>query len=85
MSNHLDSPLVLTYSEQLLVGYKVNKSGNQSGKYVDKEIVVAMMCALHNALLDIRKINKQLIEEGKHGYVLMENEVQAAIDLSVGR
>lgn len=82
MQNHLDSPLVLSWEDGK---YKVNKPNIEGGEFIDKEIVVSMMKALHNALLDIRKINKQLIEEGKHGYVLMENEVQAAIDLSVGR
>jgi hypothetical protein len=82
MQNHLDSPLVLSWKNG---EYKVNKPNIEGGEFIDKEIVVSMMAALHNALLDIRKINKQLIEEGKHGYVLMENEVQAAIDLSVGR
>ena len=36
--NDLSNPLKLTYSKTLLVGYRVNKSGDQSGEYVDKLI-----------------------------------------------
>ena len=40
--------------------------------------------ACQNALNDIEKLNIQLISEGKHGYVLMENELNAAIIKAVG-
>ena len=39
--------------------------------------------ACQNALNDIKKLNIQLISEGKHGYVLMENELNAAITKAV--
>jgi len=43
-----------------------------------------LLKACQNALKDVQKINKQLIEEGKHGYVLMENELNEAINLALG-
>jgi len=43
-----------------------------------------LLKACQNALKDIQKLNKQLIEEGKHGYILMENELNDVINLAVG-
>lgn len=43
-----------------------------------------LLLACQNALKDIQKLNKQLIQEGKHGYVLMENELNEAIKLALG-
>lgn len=43
-----------------------------------------LLKACQNALRDIQKLNKQLIEEGKHGYILMENELNDVINLVVG-
>jgi len=43
-----------------------------------------LLKACQNALKDVQKLNKQLIEEGKHGYVLMENELNEAIKLALG-
>lgn len=37
-----------------------------------------------NALEDVKKLNKQLIQEGKHGYTLMETELSNAIKLALG-
>jgi hypothetical protein len=44
--NNLKSPLILTYSPQLFVGYKVNKPLDQSGEYVSKEIAEELLDAL---------------------------------------
>ena len=46
---------------------------------VDKPVYDAMLTACKNSLRDIQKLNKQLIAEGKHGYVLMENELNDVI------
>lgn len=42
-----------------------------------------LLKACQNALKDVQKINKQLIEEGKHAYVLMETELKEAIKLAL--
>ena len=36
-----------------------------------------------NALEDVKKLNKQLTQEGKHGYTLMEIELSNAIKLAL--
>jgi hypothetical protein len=46
---------------------------------VDKPVYDELLEACKNALRDIQKLNKELISEGKHGYVLMENELNEAI------
>lgn len=38
-----------------------------------------LLKACINSLKDVQKLNKELIKEGKHGYVLMENELNDAI------
>jgi hypothetical protein len=43
-----------------------------------------LLNACQNALKDVQKLNKQLIEEGNHGYILMENELNEAIKLALG-
>lgn len=40
--NTISNPLVLTYRE----GYKVNKPGEQSGEYVDKQVAVDLLEAI---------------------------------------
>lgn len=56
--------------------------------WIDNGYLIAsapnLLKACQNALKDIQKLNKQLIEEGKHGYVLMENELNEAIKLALG-
>ncbi|MEO6302173.1 MAG: hypothetical protein ABIP51_03265 [Bacteroidia bacterium] len=82
MSNHLDAPIKLTWTG---TEYKVNKPNVESCELVDKDIAVALMCACHNALLDVKKINEKMKTDGLHEYSLMETELQAAIDYAVGR
>jgi hypothetical protein len=43
-----------------------------------------LLAACQNALKDVQKLNQQLIKEGKHGYTLMENELNDAINLALG-
>lgn len=43
-----------------------------------------LLIACENALRDIHKLNAQMIAEGKHGYVLMENELNNAINKAYG-
>lgn len=49
-----------------------------NGKLIAAAPVLLEACK--NALRDIQKINKELIEEGKHGYILMENELNDVIN-----
>lgn len=73
--NHLDSPLKLHWTGQ---GYKVNKPTVDGGEFIDKQIGVSVLAACHNALLEIRKLNNPQLKN-------TEAELQAAIDLLVGR
>lgn len=43
-----------------------------------------LLKACENALKAVQKLNAQLIAEGKHGYILMENELNDAINSAVG-
>jgi hypothetical protein len=52
-------------------------------KRTDADLIAAapeLLIACKNALTDIRRLNVQLIAEGKQGYVLMENELNNAIN-----
>jgi len=44
-----------------------------------------LLTACENALRDIQKLNKDLIAEGKHGYILMENELFDAINKALNK
>jgi hypothetical protein len=53
----------------------------------DADLIAAapeLLIACENALRDIYKLNAQLIAEGKHGYILMENELNSAINKAYG-
>jgi len=54
----------------------------KEGKANAKLIAAApeLLAACQNALKDVQKLNKQLIEQGHHGYILMENELNNAIN-----
>lgn len=58
---------------------------NKEIRMSDAKLICAapeLLKACKNALKDVQKINKQLTEEGKHGYVLMENELLQAINMA---
>lgn len=44
-----------------------------------------LLTACENALRDIQKINAEMIADGKNGYILMENELNNAINIAYGR
>lgn len=47
--NNCASPLILTINAGFIPGYKTNKSGDQSGEYVDKAIADDLLAALIEA------------------------------------
>jgi predicted regulator of Ras-like GTPase activity (Roadblock/LC7/MglB family) len=66
---------------------KVNKDGLLHNKVQNYEANAKLIAAAPelleaciNSLVDIKRLNKQLIIEGKHGYILMENELNNAIE-----
>ncbi len=58
--NNCTSPLKLTYSENLLAGYKVNKPFEHSGEYVDKAIADEMLDSIKNSYELIKNLYNQL-------------------------
>jgi hypothetical protein len=78
-SRNEDSKKVITYPTIATVNHSfiAEQEYRANAKLIAS--APALLEACINALKDIQNINKGLIAEGKHGYVLMETELNNAI------
>lgn len=76
--NNCKNPLKLTYSPQLLVGYKVSKPNDQTGEYVDKKVADELLSACEWAKAQF----KRLADDGNYPeFMLSQNGGQGVMPI----